>query len=821
MAAESGGLKPWMKDALACFLIYVAVLAMFPQMALDGKLFTRGDDSESAASMNEFAVEEAAKGDYPLWCPYVFGGFPGLAAGAYSNYEHMGPPYALAYRYLSPRYWADVISQRLLFFGGFGDIHMSARWLIALFLYAGLLTYLLMRRLNFGPLIAFFSSLLMAWNPYLISLATASHGGKMMTFIYMPLIVLLTWQVIEKQRLLDFALLAAAFGWQIAVGGHTQVLFYSFMTVGIVYLVWMIMELKAQVSLRAFTPAMYIGVALMLGFGVGALWYIPLLEFVGHSIRGIAPAFAQGTQPGYSIADATMWSFHPQEILTFIAPSWFGLKSPYYWGTMPFTSSSFYFGVVPLLFAVLAFFGKKDRLFWGLVAVTIFSMFLSFGQHFESFYRLFFDYLPFFNKFRTPSLIVLLVVLSAVIWAGYGLRFVLGLEDDEKWKKRFLIAGAVCLAIFVLLLVAGDALSGLFGSYQKIGEERQYKPEQLQQLYKLRWDMLRKDLLFSLFWLAASFTVCWLYVSRKLKSSALLLGVILLTAIDLWRFSHQFFAPQPAGDVLAGLRPNKVIEALRADKSIYRVMPIGKLIQDNRWASWEVASLGGYHGAKLRSYQDLLDNVFYKGSDPRVPINLPFYSAMNCKYVVAEGQLPPELGLEAIASDPNEKWVLHRNPKALERAYFADTVEVIAEREPALTKLMDPTFNWANRAIVSEALPGAVVSGADRQATITEYGVERVKLTARTSAQSLLILSDAYYGPGWRAMDNGTETKIYLVNTYVRGVYLQPGQHELAFEYVGKSERRGVMVATISHFLVWGLVLGAWWWERRRKTVQA
>jgi hypothetical protein len=806
-----------MKDALACLIIFVAVFAMFPQMAIEGKLFTRGDDSESAASMNEFAVEEAAKGDYPLWCPYVFGGFPGLAAGAYSNYEHMGAPYALAYRYFSPRYWADVISQRVLFLGGVGDIHMSARWLLALFLYAGLLTYLLMRRLDFGPLIAFFSAILMAWNPYLISLATASHGGKMMTFIYMPLIILLTWQVIEQKRLLDFALLAAAFGWQIAVGGHTQVLFYSFVTVGIVYLVWLGMELKENFSLGAFTPALFIGLALILGFGVGALWYIPLFEFVGHSIRGIAPAFAQGTQPGYSIADATMWSFHPQEILTFIAPSWFGLKSPYYWGTMPFTSSSFYFGIVPLLFAVLAFFGKKDRLFWGLVGVTIFSLLLSFGQHFETFYRLFFDHLPFFNKFRTPSLIVLLVVLAAIVWAGYGLRFVLGLVDDEQWKKRFLIATAVCVALFILLLVAGGAFSGLLGSFSKVGEERQYNPQQIEQLRTVRWEMLRKDLMFSLFWLAASFAACWLYVSRKLKQTALLLALIALVVIDLWRFGHQFFAPQPAAETLAGLKPNKVVEALRADKSVYRVMPLGRLIQDNRWAAWEISSLGGYHGAKLRSYQDLLDNVFYKSANPALPLNLPFFAAMNCKYFVAEGQLPPEAGLELVTSDAQDKWVLYRNPKVLERAYFADTVEVISDREQALTRLMTPDFNWSNRAVLEKTLPGAVAFSGERKATVTEYGTRRVKITATTATPTLLVLSDAYYKPGWKATLDGSPTEIYRVNTYVRGIYLPPGNHALEFQYAGAAEQRGVLIATVSHFLVWGLVLGAWWWERRKR----
>lgn len=814
-------MRPWLRDAIACAAIFLAVFIMFPEMAINGKLFSRGDDSESAASMNEFAVQEAQAREYPLWCPYVFGGFPSLAAGGYSNYEHMGMPYALANRYLSPRYWMDVVTTRVLFWGGFGDEHSSARWLLALFLYAGLFTYLLMRSLNFDALISLFSSLLMAWNPYLISLATAAHGGKMMTFIYLPLILLLTWNVMSKRRLLDLALLAAAFGWQIAVGGHTQILFYSFAAVGLVYLVWLIFELKERPLALAFKPAAFIGVALLLGFAVGALWYVPLLKFVGYSIRGMAPAFAETAQPGYSMADATMWSFHPQELLTFVVPSWFGLKSPYYWGDMPFTSSSFYFGVVPLLFAVLAFFGKKDRLFWGLLAVSGFALLLSFGKHFETFYGLFFDHFPFFNKFRTPSLILLLAVLAGIVWAGYGLRFVLGLGEDPKWKKRFLIGGVVCLALLLLFVVAGGVFSGLFGSFAKAGEERQYNPQQLEQLRQIRFDMLKKDLLFSLFWLTAAFAACWALLSRKLKPNLFLIGMILITLIDLWRFSHQFFEPQPAGDALAGLKPNKVVEALKLDKSVFRVMPLGRIAQDNRWAAWEVASLGGYHGAKMRSYQDYQDYVFTKGSDPQVPVNFECYSAMNCKYFVAEGQLPPELGYEQVAVDQQAKWILYRNSHALERAYFVDSVETISDRKQVLQRLTRGDFAWNSMATINESLPGAIAVGVQRRAEVSEYIPHRVKLRAEVAGPSFMVFSDAYYEPGWEALDNGKPARIYLVNGYVRGLFLQPGTHEIEYRYVGTYERRGVLIATVAHFLVWGLVAGCFLYERRRRLVAA
>lgn len=815
-------LKPWQADLLACAVIFAAVFVMFSEIAVQGKAFSRGDDTEAAASWNTFAVEEAKNDGYPMWCPYLFGGFPSLAAGAYSNYDHMGMPYALANRYLSPRYWADLITIRGLFMAGPNPPVDSARWYLAIFLYGGLLTYFLLRRLNFNVAISLMGSLLMALNPYLISLATAAHGGKMLTFIYMPLILLATWNVLEKRRIFDMAILALALGWQIAVGGHTQIIFYSFVVMGLLYLVWLIFELKQKPSLKVLLPALYIAVATILAFGAGAVWYVPLLKYVGYSIRGMGPAIAAaGASSGYSLADATMWSMAPRELITFLVPSWFGLKSPYYWGAMPFTSSSFYFGAVPLLFAVLAFFGKKDRLFWGLTAVSVFSILLSFGSFFEPFYALFFNVLPFFNKFRTPSLILLLVMLAGIVFAGYGLRYVLSLENNAKWRKVFLRGAIVCGALLVIFLVAGEALSGLFGSFSKPGESQQYNPQQLTQLASIRFGMLRTDLLLTLLWLGLAFMACWLKLTGKIKNGVFLTAIVLITVVDVWRFSGKFFEPQPASTVAESLRPNRIVDALRQDTGFYRVFPLGRLMQDNRWAAWEVPSLGGYHAAKMRSYQDLVDNVFFKSGDRRVPLNISFLSAMNCKYLVSENQLPSNLSFELVAQDPQEKIFLYRNPGAKERVYFADSVFVIQDRVATIRKLQDPALLPDYQAVVDRPLPGPVAYNAAREAKIVEYKPHHVRISASVTKPTLLVLSDAYYAPGWTALDNGSPTTIYKVNGFVRGVYLQPGAHSIEYQYTGTYEKRGVMVATVSHFLVWGLVIGLFLYERRRRKAVA
>ncbi|MBU1985050.1 YfhO family protein, partial [bacterium] len=244
------------------------------------------------------------------------------------------------------------------------------------------------------------------------------------------------------------------------------------------------------------------------------------------------------------------------------------------------------------------------------------------------------------------------------------------------------------------------------------------------------------------------------------------------------------------------------------------------LMQDNRWAYWNIASLGGYHGAKMRSYQDLVDNVFYSGPDRRAPLNVPFFSAMNCKYFVAEGQLPDVLHLELVGQDPAARQLLYRNPQALNRVYFVDSVIVIPDRAETIRRLTQPNFLWNYMAVLEKPLPGPSIPHPDKTATITSYSTDYVRIAARVPTASLMVFSDAYYAPGWEAIDNGIPTTIYKVNGFVRGLYLRPGEHTIEFRYSGNREHVGETVATVSHFLAWGLVIGGWLLIRKRRKAE-
>ena len=149
---EKKPLPKWLPDVFGVLALYILVVVLFNQVVIGNKVFSAGDDTEASVALNTFAIHEAESGKYPLWCSDLFGGFPSFAAGAYSNYEYLEAPYSLAYKWVNPRYWADMFTNYVLLLGKYDGPTRGEKWLVALMLYAGLFVYYALRRLGFSVL---------------------------------------------------------------------------------------------------------------------------------------------------------------------------------------------------------------------------------------------------------------------------------------------------------------------------------------------------------------------------------------------------------------------------------------------------------------------------------------------------------------------------------------------------------------------------------------------------------------------------------------------------------------------------------------------
>lgn len=811
-------LLPYQQDIIAIVLIFLAVFILFNQFILQNKVFSRGDDTVSALSMERFLnAHRNELGRVPYWCPDVFAGFPSYSAGGNIDYSY-APNYATT-RWINPMFYVSKILE-LLYFN-----HQHVSWLIALMFLAGWFTYLLLRELGISRWVALLLGLIMAWNPYYISLITAAHGGKLHTLIFLPLILLLTHRVMGKRKLLDIALLGMAVGWTLTEGGHAQVIYYAGLIVVLYFLYRTITEWNEGLAKVAANVGA-LAVAGVIGLIMGALWTVPLYSYIPYSIRGMSPAFAESSVQGLSLDWATGWSFHPMEILTFVVPSFFGLQSPYYWGWMPFTSSSFYIGIVPVFFTILALIYSRNRMVWFCAILSIIVFFMSLGEHFLPLYKSLFAILPGFSKFRTPSLILLVMQIALIIMAGFGIQAVLSGKVICKTcrtslDRLFLILAGVCGGLFLLALVLKSALFSGLSSFMFVqaGDPSRYNSQTLLRLQQLRFDAFHRDILIALCLIGLLFLLISYKLKGSLSTSGFLALLAVLVIVDMWIISHRFFEPQPRSAYEEPFHPTPVMSFVKKDNSLFRVLPLGEGFQDNLWMAQGIQSVGGYQGAKVRRFQDLQDYVLYKGPDPNFPLNHNLVDLFNAKYLIAKGRLPGDR-YKIVYADQASGMVVSENPNVMSRAFFVDSVRVLPDRKEVLEAMIDPNWNPRTMAMVEQDIPYEPGSG-DRTVEVVSYKVEEVTLSAQVSRPSLLVLSDTHYPGNWFAEIDGQSAPIYLTDYLFRGVLVPAGKHDVRFYFHCKAIQAGTALSTVGHivallFLLVGMAL-EW---RKRQTKQ-
>jgi hypothetical protein len=517
---------------------------------------------------------------------------------------------------------------------------------------------------------------------------------------------------------------------------------------------------------------------------------------------------------------ATNWSFHPQEILTFFVPSFFGFSSQYphvlqgqtqmlplYWGTMPFNTSTVYFGVVPLLLGILALIYKRNTktIFFAILAGV--ALLMSFGKHFGLFYELLFNALPFFNKFRAPVMILHVVAFVFAVLSAFGLSFLLdelGKEfNAEKLKRGLFYALGAMGAILVLGFLMKSSLVELFG-FTFSGPDEKYEPQTMKVLKDIRWEVLWKDYVKFVALAGAAIGAIVLYVNKNIKAgafSAIIIGILL---IDLFIIDTKYIDPKPRAD-LEDMPSNATVEFLRKQPGNFRVFPLGELYQyETSFQYFGLHSVGGYSPAKLKIYQTVVDSCFYSGPDPSFPLNMNVVNMLNAKYLVANGQLPPEK-FTLVNTDEAKRLLTYENAGALPRAWFVGKTSIVQKSEDALQQMNSREFNPAVTAILEKALSETIgTPDSTWNVSVSDYKSREITLQTKTSATCLLVLSEMYYPAGWNAYVDGKPIEILRTNYILRSIVVPAGSHEVVFKFEPKFYEIGYMLSNVG----WAIALG-------------
>jgi hypothetical protein len=827
-------------------LIALLLIVFFHEAFFSGKVFHVPDNASSIAIEEGYLKEADAAGENPFWNPYVFSGMPtwGSSSPGHGMYLHTFLDPLKPMIVMQVYGWAQGIVNVLPLPGMFWDIFN--------YFLLGVFTYFFGIRRKFEPFAAFLVAVSVVFSLYSLNWIMAGHNTKITVFAWLPAVLLLIDLLFEKRSVLRVALLIAALHFTFN-SGHVQMVFYNLIAIGMfVMYKWYSGERFANV---AIVSAITVGAAafafLMLSGPYFATW-----EYKDFSIRGAGSGGSgHGTATGGLDYDyATNWSFSIPEIITFFVPSFVGFGSPTYWGTMTFTESPIYLGVVISFFALLGIILRpKDKFVHLWIALGVLSLLVALGRNFSLVFDLFFNHVPFFNNFRIPSLILFLMALCVGMLAGVGLTEIVRRIREKNAQAtaaltKALWAPVAVAALLVLILLASE--SSYTSTVNAMMEKHQ--PQSLQYIQQVEQAMAAgqqlpqeyhgytrsaiykgalNDALLGLFLMAVAALLLWAFIRAKIGLTLLQVGLLVILLMDWWIVDYKPMNMVSPTQQEQAMQRTDVVDFLKRDKSVYRILPASNHGSDNWYVAYTIQSVAGYHPAKLKLYDDVRNSMFsaftFQNEQHLENTNWAMLSMLNTKYVVVpnDWQLTRPW-LKPVFRGASES--VYENQYVLPRAFFVGSSEVIPDDEAMFNKVGTlPGYTPDRVAYLSAPLPSLVPQVPDSvlaaaKAELKHFGINSFSYEVSTPVDAILKLSEVYYPSGWTATLDGKPIDIFRSDYVLRAVVIPAGTHILEMRYEPQSYNAGFIVTTVTNYAL-AIVLLIYFglWIRKRLSAKS
>ncbi len=804
-------------------IILSAFIFFFP--AISGGGFAVFDNIASFSFDNYLANAEQ-QGEFPLWIPYIFSGMPSYASMLITG----------------DRYW-DIFPE--IFFGFtafFREIFNNDAARMACF-YAiyGIGMYLFMRFKKHERYVAAFTAFAAMFSTWVITWVMIGHNTKPVVLSMLPFIFLL----MEKLRI-RFSLLYSFF-LIIAVhimmeAGHLQMIFYTILALGLYIIYELLYSLTKKESVAGILrSALLLIIAGSMAFIMSADRYLPTLEYTPYSTRGSAPLKQTDDtrvteSGGHGYDYATMWSYSPDELFTFLVPSYFGFghmeyegqSISTYWGQKESEDSPPYMGIIVFGLALIGFIAFRHKPFVQfLFVLSIFATLLSFGKNLPLLYDIFYHSIPSFNKFRAPSMSLVLVHFAVPILAGYGITSLLAWRNEyNQLVKKWLYAIMITAAVF---LVAGIIFSAAFQDtyIQSLSSSdyfsrltQMYGEGSIAGLKEFVFDNAVSDWITNGVLALVAAIAAFLFVKNKITKVTFFAFIAIILVFDLWRVDYRRMdvSEQNVTEAAFG-KYEGLYNSLKADNDLFRIADF-VANPSNVPAYFLLENINGYHAAKMRVYQDLLDFANpdeYAGSTAHL-FNPFLWNILNVKYIVLNQQLGQ--GMQPLYQDQSLNAYVYMNPAALPRAFFVDTVET-AEPMDILLHLKNGDFNPEEIAYIEESISEKIEPAGDQASVkITEHKNQYIKIEVNATGNNLLFVSEIYYPPSWEAYIDGKKTEIIKTNYAFRSVVVPEGKHTVELRYHSSSFETGRFLSILTNVLVVGGLIAGVYLRRKKKNVK-
>ena len=788
--------KKWFPHVAAVLFFLLLTLVYFSPVVFEGKDLVQGDVTSVQGWGKDLKDYHEETGDYAFWSNAMFSGMP-------ANYTFI-PATVNIFRYI-----ANVAGLYLPF------THMKIVFLYLLGFYIFLIS------LGCKPWLSIIGAVAYSFASYNFIIIEAGHVNKGLAMALMaPVLggIILTYR---KKYLWGILVTLIATGIQIYYG-HQQITYYLFLMIVVVALVYLVYAIKEQ-QLKDYLKSSGILLVVAILATLPALGnLIPTADYTKETMRGgavLQAAEGQKENTGLDIDYAFQWSYGVGETMTLLIPNFYGASSHYniglnsnvgnalrgseqqaqfvryaptYWGNQPFTSGPVYVGAIICFLFILGLLVVKGAEKWWLLITTVVSIFLSWGKNFAALNDFLFYHLPLYNKFRTPSMALVIAGVSMAALAVLALKTIMENKNQKNFKDNFIrqlyislgITGGLCL---LFALFGGSVLS--FSA----SADRNYPDWFVTALQADRAAMLSADAWRSLLLIVMSGLSVWLFVQNKMKAGYFFLCLGVLILFDMWSVDKRFLS----NDNFVPKRQAKAIVPTSADQLIlqdkdpnYRVMNLATNTFNESQTSYFHKSIGGYSPAKLRRYQDIID---YHLSQQQPNINV--LNMLNTRYLI----VPSNRGTE-----------VHRNSEALGNCWFVDAVQWVANPDEEIRAL--DNFNPATTAIIDAAwkqqLPidlTPVTDTAD-EITMIDYKPGNIIYESTATAPHLAVFSEVFYKT-WKAYIDGQETPIVRVNYILRALPVPAGEHKIEFKCVDDVYNLSAKISMWSSVLVSLLLL--------------
>lgn len=795
-------LKKCLPDAIVIVIFAVISFAYFFVPVSQGKILFRHDSQASVGLGQELTQYEQRTGEVTRWTNSVFSGMPTYQISpSYNSTDGLSAVMSAYHLWLPDYVW---------------------------FIFAYLLGfYILLRAFNFRQSLAALGSIIWAFSSYFLIIIAAGHLWKVMALAYLPPMIGGVVLAYRGKYLWGFIVTAVFTAFEIKAN-HVQMTYYYLFIVLFMVIAYLVQAIREKRLQHFFKASGILIAAALIGIAINISNLYHTWEYQKESMRGKSELTkansANQTSSGLDRDYITQWSYGIDETLTLLVPDAKGGASvplsqnatamakanpeienmlpqlyeaiPQYFGTQPGTSGPVYVGAFVLFLFVLGLFIVKTPIKWALLAATALSILLSWGHNFMGFTNFFLDYVPMYAKFRTVASILVIAEFTIPLLAALALKRIVDEPTVLTKNIKYVYASLALTAGVALAIALMPSMMGPFVSDQERqmlsgiqGMTPDVQNMMLSSIATMRGAMVSADAWRSIVIIIIGVAMLLLFKAQKIKAIYLIVGISALCLIDLWQVDKRYlndemFVPKSERDTPQQATATDL--QILKDKSLsYRVLNFASGAFNENNTSYFHKSIGGYHPAKLRRYQEMIDKyiapemqtamqaIANKGgvmSEVDGRKLFPILNMLNAKYFIVPLQGNATTSIQNPYAQGNGWFVDKLTYVADANAEYAGVGKIDVSHEAVADKKFEPILGQTQ------------TNDSTARVVLTKYEPNNMTYTVSSTKGGVVVFSEVYY-PGWTATIDGQPAELGRVNYILRALNVKAGKHEVVLDF--------------------------------------